>query len=177
MTWVGHHCVHCMYVCLYTHRTGVIFDRKVQTCIFDTDKVQGGGGRRLSSEQDGTTLSALSTAASVADKDAKTTACMPSAELAHKLELLEQNYAVKAQELKNEITGLKAATQTQLTELRVANKAETRDLKNEITEMKAANKADKKEMMAANKAETQELKAEIVELKVLLHQLLTTGKT
>ena len=166
MTWVGHHCVHCMYVCLYTYRTGVIFDRKVQTCIFDTDKVQGGGGRRLSSEQDGTTLSALSTAASVADKDAKTTACMPSAELAHKLELLEQNYAVatqglrvKAQELKNEITGLKAATQTQLTELM------------------AANNAEKKEMMAANKAEAQELKAEIVELKVLLHQLLTTGKT
>ena len=137
----------------------MIFDRKVQTCIFDTDKVQGGGGRRLSSEQDGTTLSALSTAASEAEKDAKTTACMPSAELAHKLELLEQNYAVKAQELKNEITGLKAATQTQLTELRAANKAETQA------------------MMAANKAETQEMMAEIVELKVLLHQLLTTGKT
>ena len=132
MTWVGHHCVHCMYVCLYTHRTGVIFDRKVQTCIFDTDKVQGGGGRRLSSEQDGTTLSALSTAASVADKDAKTTACMPSAELAHKLELLEQNYAVatqglrvKAQELKNEIT-----------EMMAANKAEAQELKAEIVELK-----------------------------------------
>ena len=132
MTWVGHHCVHCMYVCLYTHRKGVIFDRKVQTCIFDTDKVQGGGGRRLSSEQDGTTLSALSTAASVADKDAKTTACMPSAELAHKLELLEQNYAVatqglrvKAQELKNEIT-----------EMMAANKAEAQELKAEIVELK-----------------------------------------
>ena len=77
----------------------MIFDRKIQTCIFDTNKVQGGGGRRLSSERDGTTLSALSTAASVADKEVETTACMPSSELEHKLEEIGVGIGARALEL------------------------------------------------------------------------------
>ena len=115
----------------------MIFDRKVQTCIFDTGKTQGDGRRRQlgsPSEQNGMTLSTTASA------------CMPASELEHKLEALKADTSVAAE--------LSVITQAQISELKVANHAETRELK----------------------AETRGLKAEITELKALLRQLVKPNK-
>ena len=112
----SHHGVHGAY-----RSTGVIFDRTVQTCIFDADA--DGSRRRLQAGADAAT---------------------PVAECAETIQQLAE-MDQKLEQLKEESRDLKAINHAQMTELKTeiitelkaSHQSEANELKTEIAELKA----------------------------------------